>query len=405
MDSWRTLYGYEMKKLLGRRSLWVVLGLCAAILVFSILTGLMGSFYGGGETLGECYEIFTAERKDRETVSGREIDQALLEEMAAAYRKIPPERLREGYEKTEEYLAFAQPYCEIFDLVRAWTGMNLRAAVYWEPKEESLYEARRWMVERYCRALGLSEEQKEFWMEKESRMPAPMRYVCNDGYFMIMAVWPAAGMWMMLVAAVGMSGIFAEERMRGTDRMILACSKGRGSLYWAKFWAGVSLTAACALLMIAVAACSAFCIYGTGGFEAPIQFYFPYYAYPLTMGQACLILCGIFVLTAVLDGIFVMVVSELTGSFKTTLVLSMGIWGIDLAAIIVCVRNPQIPQIWQYMPTTCLWERAIFDMRPAMLLGHCFTLWQTVPAVQLFYGILAALAGRLIYGRHQVRGA
>ncbi len=53
MDSWRTLYGYEMKKLLGRRSLWVVLGLCAAILVFSILTGLMGSFYGGGETLGE----------------------------------------------------------------------------------------------------------------------------------------------------------------------------------------------------------------------------------------------------------------------------------------------------------------------------------------------------------------
>ena len=85
MDSWRTLYGYEMKKLLGRRSLWVVLGLCAAILVFSILTGLMGSYYGGGETLGECYEIFMAERKDRETVSGREIDQALLEEMAAAF--------------------------------------------------------------------------------------------------------------------------------------------------------------------------------------------------------------------------------------------------------------------------------------------------------------------------------
>lgn len=404
MDSWRTLYGYEMKKLLGRRALWAVLGFCMVTLSFSVLTGLMGSYYGGGETLGECYEIFRTERKARETLSGRKIDQALLEEMAAAYRKIPPELLGEGYERTEEYLTFALPYCEVFDLVIAWTGRNLSSAVYWEPEEESLYGARRKMVERYCSALGLSEKQREFWMEKESQMPAPMRYVCNDGYFMIMAIWPMAGMWMMLVAAVGMSGMFAEERIRGTDQMIFACPKGRSTLYWAKLCAGVSLTAVCSLLMVAVAAGSAFCVYGTDGFEAPIQFFFPYYAYPLTMGQACLILFSIFSLTAVLNGIFVMVISELTGSPKATLVLAMGIWGIGLLAVIAGGKNPQKPQIWQYMPMNCLWHQAIFDMHPMMLLGHCFTVWQAAPAIQLFYGALAALAGRLIYGRHQVQG-
>ncbi len=406
MNSLRTLYGYEMKKLLGRRSLWIVMGICLLSLVFSMVTGLMGNYYGGGNTLKECYELFLAERRARDTVSGRDMDQALLEEMSAAYRKIPPGQLSEGnYEKTEEYLTYAMPYCQVFELVRTWTGMDFRSAVYWEPSQQGLYEARRAMMERYCRVLGLSEKQKAFWMEKESRIPAPMKYVCNDAYYMMIAICPMMVICLMLVTAVGMPGMFAEERVLGTDQMILACPRGRGSLYWAKLLAGLSAAALCAFLMAAVALGSAFWVYGTGGSEAPLQFFFPYYACPLTMGQACLILYGIFFLTALLDGVFVMVLSELTGSPRATMVLAVGILAIGDFLTIVVWKNPQMPSLWHYAPMASLWHEAIFDMRPIMLFGRCFTVWQGMPAVQLFYGVLMALAGRAAYVRHQVRGA
>lgn len=406
MNSWWALYGYEMKKLLRRRSMWVVMGVCLLILIFSAATGLMGSYYGGGNTLRECYEIFVAQRRARETVSGRKIDQALLEEMSAAYRKIPSGQLwEEGYEKTEEYQAHAMPYCEILELVRAWTNMNFRSAVYWEPSQERLYEARRGMVERYCRALGLSEKQRAYWMEKESQLPEPMSYVCNDAYYMAIALSPMMGIWLMLVVAVGMCGMFAEERVRGTDQVILSCPKGRGSLYWAKLLAGISVAALCALLMVAVMMGSVFCVYGTGGFEAPIQFFFPYYAYPLTMGQACLILYGIAFLAAMLDAVFVMVLSELTGSPRATLILAMGILLLGDFVTVVIWKNLQMPQLWHYSPMICLWHQAVFDMRPVTLLGHCFAVWQTVPAVQLLYGVFTAVAGRAVYVRHQVRVA
>ena len=406
MSSWRALYGYEMKKLLRRRSVWSVTGISLLIVIFSMVTGLMGSYYGGGDTLKECYEIFAAGRKARETVSGRRIDQTLLEEMSAAYRKIPLGQLwEESYEETQEYQAYAMPYSQVFGLVRAWTGMDFRTAVFWEPSEEGLYEAKRRMLERYCSALRLSEEERAFWMEKESLTCVPMSYVCNDAYYMAMGLCPAAAIWLMLAVTVGMSGVFAEERIQRTDQMLLACPKGRSSLYWAKLLAGLSLAALCSFLMAAAVMGSAFWVYGPGGFEAPLQFFFPYYAYPLTMGQACLIVYGILFLTVMLDAVLVMILSEMTGSFGVTFALAMGIFVLGYVAMLFIWRTLWMPQFWHFAPMISLWYEMIFDMRPVTLFGRCFAVWQTLPAFQVFYGVLAALAGKSVYMRHQVRGS
>lgn len=405
MNSGWTLYMYEMRKLLRRRSIWIVMAVCALLLSFTVLFGQAGRYYGDAKTLGECYELFFEERRAKETLSGREIDQALLEEMSAAYRKMPEELLSQGNKKTRESLAYVGAYTEIFELVRFWLGMDFRSAVDWEPSEENLYGARRRMAEIYCRELGFSEEQKGFWLEGESRIPAPVKYVYHDAYYMFMVVQPMVWFCLTPVLVMGVSGMFAEERMRGTDQVALACAKGRGCLYWAKLWAGITLAALCAALMNAVVAASAFCIYGTGGFEAAVQFFYPYYAYPMTMGQACLILYGIFLLIAMMDSVFVMVLSELSGSSRAALILAMGILGLGMAATMLFYdRRYGMPSFYFLLPMPFLWHEAIFDIHPVVLWGQCFAVWQVIPAVQLFYGILAAAAGRFAYVRHQVRG-
>ena len=67
----------------------------------------MGSHYVDNEKADSKYHIFLADREYNRQLSGREIDQALLEEMSDAYDRIPSSA--ERYTLTEEYQKYASP--------------------------------------------------------------------------------------------------------------------------------------------------------------------------------------------------------------------------------------------------------------------------------------------------------
>lgn len=404
MRSLWELFRYEMKKLLRRKVIWITLVSCLMLLAVVVLSALMGNYHGGGETLWECRRIFLEEWKGREALSGRKVDQAMLSEMWAAYKKIPDAMLsEENYTLTKGYMTYARPYSEIFKLVRAWTGWNVRSAVYKMPDEENLYKSRKQMLEAYWEFLGLSDVQREFWREKEAEIVQPISYYRHDGYYIIIVVLPMTALCMMLAVSVSMSGVFAEERARRTDQVVYACPKGRGTLYWAKILAGICTAVLHSLLMTVTVVGSAFCVFGAEGFQTPVQFFMPRYSYPLTMGQACLILYGIFILTSVFISIFVMVMSEVTGSSMAALAVSAGMLTIGFAVTMLYERIQHMPQIWSFLSTTFLWHQTLLDARPVTLFGKCFVSWQVVPAVHLLYGAAAAAVGRIAYGCHQVR--
>ena len=143
MNNLFTLYGYELKKLMQKKLLWISLLVCMAAIAFSILFPLLGTYSVNGVSISTNYEQHLIDQAYRKALSGKPIDQSLLEETLAAYKDLPIET---DYVLTEEYQTYARPYSEIFDLIRAWTGMDKQTAAQWFPDEAALYAA---MMERF----------------------------------------------------------------------------------------------------------------------------------------------------------------------------------------------------------------------------------------------------------------
>ena len=116
----RELYKYEVKKILVRKIVWITLLICMLGIVVTICANLTGTYYVDGEAVDTHYHMFQVDQAYYKALSGRAIDQELLDEMWEAYGRIPSGA--ERYTLTEEYQTYARPYSDIFNLVWSWTG-------------------------------------------------------------------------------------------------------------------------------------------------------------------------------------------------------------------------------------------------------------------------------------------
>ncbi len=402
MNIFLTLYHYELKKLVSRKLVWITLFICIGCIIFAKAGNLSGNYYVDGEVVDTHYHMFQVDSAYRRALSGRIVNQELLEEMMTAYGMIPAAADR--YTETEEYQKYARPYSEIFQLVWRWIQRN---PLYegWSADEQDLYDSRTDCQEENWTSLFLSDTEKSFWRKQEEQLHKPFTYFYHEGYTVILKDIDTVGILLLLLTAVCLSGVFPEEHMRRTDQMILSSAKGRTAAYWAKLSAGMSMSFICAVLMGLVAVISALLIYGTEGFWSAVQMY-PYletYAGSMSVGEACCIVYGIFLVTAVLMGVLVMVVSELLHNSIATLALFTGL---IVAGSMFGIPNQYrvAAQIWQSLPMSFLSCKGIFSQRLIVVGGHCFTAWQSVPIFYVLFGAVAAVAGVKIYRRYQVSG-
>ena len=407
------LYRYELKKIIKRKLVWITLFICMAVTAVSVFSNLTGSYYVDGEIVDTHYHMFLVDSGYSRNLSGRKIDQELLEEMMEAYGKIPSTAGR--YSLTEEYQTYARPYSAIFNTVRWWSDMDTEELMGrktdegevtgWKADEEELYDLKAAACKEYCELLFLTDEEKAFWAEKEAQTDRPITYFYHDGYSDLMRKVEVVGMLMLFFTAVCLSGVFPEEHMRRTDQLMLSSVWGKNDVYWAKILAGISVSITASLLMTGLAAGLSFGIYGSEGFQAAFQLYPSnnLYSYPMTIGQACLIAYGMLLITAILTSLLVMVLSELLHSSIATLSILAGI----IIAGMICNVPAQyriLAQIWNWLPMTILDSWNIFDLRLITVFGHHFVSWQAIPVIYLLGSIGLAAAGRYVYKGYQVSG-
>ena len=402
MKIFMTLYQYELKKIVKRKLVWITLLICIGCIVIMAAGELFGNYYVDGEVVDTHYNMIRVDNAYRRALSGRVVGQELLEEVMEAYSKIP---ITEGrYSVTEEYQQYARPYSEIFNLVWDWKRSN---PLYdgWNADEQDLYDARASWQEEIWTSLFLSETEKEFWREKETQIDKPFTYFYHEGYSVILKDFEAVGILMLLLTAVCLAGVFPDEHVRRTDQMILSSAKGKYMVYWAKLSAGISVSFICAVVMGVVAVTAALVIYGAEGFRMAVQMYIKLddYSYPLSIGQACVIAYSIFLLTAVLVSVLVMVGSELLRGSIATLAISTGV---IIAGQMIGIPNQYriAAQIWQSLPMSFLSCSGVFSQRLVVVGGHCFTVWQVVPILYVLCGTAVAVGGLRIYRRYQVSG-
>lgn len=397
------LYRYELKKIIKRKLVWVTFLICMAVTAVSVLSNLMGSYYVDGEIVDTHYHMFLVDSGYIRNLSGREIDQELLEEMTEAYGKIPSTADR--YMLTEEYQTYARPYSSIFNTVRWWSGMDAETLMDWKADEGELYALKEAVCKEYYEWLFLTDREKAFWTEKEVQTDKPVTFIYHEGYADLIRKVKVVGMLMLLLTAVCLSGIFPEEHMRRTDQLMLSSIWGKKDVYWAKILAGISVSIAASLLMTGFAVGLSLGIYGSEGFQAAFQLYPSnnMYSYPMTIGKACMIAYGMLLITAILASLFVMVLSELLHSNIATLSVSTGI----IIAGLICSIPAQYrvwAQIWNWLPMTFLDSWNIFDLRLLTVFGHGFVAWQAVPVIYILCSIGLAVVGRYVYKGYQVSG-
>jgi hypothetical protein len=394
------LYGYELKKLLQKKLLWISLFVCMAAIVFSILLPLLGTYYANGTAISTNYEQHLIDQAHRKALDGKPIDQSLLEQTVAAYRDLPIET---NYVLTEEYQTYARPYSEIFHLIRIWNGMDKQAVVQWVPDEAALYAAMMARFEEAAVNNDLTDEEILYWREEADTIPTPIVYRFHEAYRIILESFLTVGFLMLLFASIVLSGCFPDEQTHRTDSLVLCTVNGKMRLYWVKLFSGMTVGFVGALLMTALTFGLCFGIYGTEGFDTAIQIFYNDYAGNITVGQACLIAYGCLLVTAFLISIFVMFLSELFHSSIAAIAIT--------AAMILAGALVQPPaeyrilgQIWDYLPTCFLAMWNTFDIRLVSLFGTHFTSYQIVPLIYVVVASLLAFLGRRIYCRRQISG-
>lgn len=403
MDNFGVLYRYECKKLLSRKIVWISFSLCIITIVISLFAPFLGSYYAEGEFIDTNYRMQQIDKRYSEDLSGREINQELLEETIAAYRKIP-DVAGMNYTMTEEYQQYARPYSEIFNFIRRTTGMQTSEVIRaWQPDENDLYAKRQIWLTSSRKDLGLSKGEMDFWREREEQIKTPYVYQEYRVYDIMISSYQTVGLFVWMLLAICLSGIFSDEHTRKTDQIILSSPLGKKKLYWAKIATGVSFAAISTILLFTFLFVIAICLYGMEGFQAAFQFIYTDNSDNITCGQAVMIAYGNMIIAAVITSVFVMVLSELIRSNIAAVAISTGLLILNMI-VMIPVQYRVLAQIWAWLPWCFLTPWNVFSNYTISIFGHYLTSWQAVPMIYMITSVMLAVIGKPIYQRFQVSG-
>ncbi|MDE5893375.1 MAG: ABC transporter permease [Acetatifactor sp.] len=427
MSQLGTIYQYELKKILKRKMFWIAFCGVMLIIVFLCFEPMLDHYTRTdaltGETVSHTKYDYVMERQEQaERLDGRMIDDTLLQEMQMAYAGIQTREKvvednsilsstgtasvtvmgifsdDETEEEARKSIEQLRQYEAIYNYVREMVGNEMVHIV----NAAGFYEVRQQQVEEYERNLYLTEGEKAYWREHE--VQTPYAYYWDMAPSMLLSSVKTILVLTALMIGMVFSGVFADERMRKTDQLVLCSRHGRRTLYLAKLLAAITLGTAATFLVSGAAILSFGVLYGyEKNWNAPLQIYLPSSPFALTMGETIVILMVLLLLAAALHSILTLVLSSLTKSSVATISL-MVVYILGTLVINVPERLRFLSQCLYLAPAKLVGDGALCDLRLVGGAGHYLTCWQ---AGMLLYPLLflgLALLGGLIYRRWQISG-
>ncbi len=413
-----TLYGFELKKILMRKIVWITLAVMIALNIWIPFADLssMGYWINGEDYTG--YEFMAIDRDAARKLSGKTIDDTLLRKMQESYHNKEDTEPGTTYEidrstgfqssvvsaddaESEETdtpgnktdIKNARKYAPLFTYITEFisdhdTALNVNA--------EELYQERQREVSQCWIDQLLSEDEISYWEKKEHQITIPLTYEYTKGWIDLFKHICPLNYMLLLLTAMCLSGVFSIEHLRKTDQLILCSRHGKGSLYLAKILAGITFAIVSALLLFLVSAGTSLLIYGADGFHAALQLAFPSSSLPISVGTAVMIVFATFLAASALYSIVTMFLS---GWLKN----SVAVMAI-LAGSMIFTMMIDIPygfrtasQIYDLLPTTLLVHWQLWDDRLVSVFGTYLTNFQTAWGIYLITGTALILIGARIY--------
>lgn len=376
------LYLYEMKKIMHRKIVWIVGAIMVLLCMFVGISDLLSTSYSGESNSLERMQII---KQYARSLSGRSIDDALLQEMQDSYK----EEVAEG--EVREYLP-------IYLFVQNIIGDDELSQ---EMESDEFYSEREKSISQNRTDQMLTEDEIEFWNEKDSQIKIPLTYEYTDAYSNLWAYAYTINYMLLLVLAICLSNIFSMEHSRKTDAITLCSQYGRKQLYIAKMLAGITFGAVSSIVLFGTTAISSFVVYGTDGFNAALQSAFPLSSRIMSIGESVLVLFFMLLVLSVLYSIVIMFLSELLKNSVAVMAIPVGIMILTMM-IDIPYQFRSLSQIYDLLPTNLLAAWELWDDRLVSLFGKYLTNFQIAPVI---YGVIAVLlffAGKRIYQNYQI---
>ena len=137
-----------------------------------------------------------------------------------------------------------------------------------------------------------SDAERAYWTDLRSSVPEPIEYGYSGGWGNVVDC-AAFLVFPILAACVTLAPAFSFEYSSGADAVVLATRRGRSTLVAAKVVAGLAYATALFALCAAVVVGFSLVFYGADGFWLSMQSMALSSPYPLTAGQAALVLVGL----------------------------------------------------------------------------------------------------------------
>ena len=362
------LYKFELRKIISRKIVLVTgCVMLVGLLIWGVASAVLPQRREYSDSSLNGYEANRAEHEAAELISGRAIDQTLIDEMRLAYEDF----IFNGNYKE------ALPYLDVYNFI----GTTLRTHASAEVLEcdiEAFYERLNAQLEASTPS-GLTES---------IAFADMMKFVsCMEIMFI----------------TICLSTVFTVEHTRKTDQIILCTRLGKKKLYVAKILAGLTVgigfTLILSLLMLGIVAF----LYGFAGYNTILQFVL-LRPFNLTVVQAALILVVLSFAGAALVSLFTMMLSELTKNSVATIGTITGIMILTMFIMEMPANLKLLSEIWYLLPSNLVSLNGAFRYSVISVGSSTLAAYQYAPVVYAVLAVVFALIGKQTYNRYQING-
>lgn len=299
------LIKYEFLKILRKKSTLIVI--LASLLVTAFLFGLpiiqFQTYNQEGVIKG--FAGIEYEKEQAEKYSVPLTDEYITETIRQVQRLFEnPDNV--GYDGYEQFLIEGAYWDGIAPREKL---LNMIAKNYVNPNESAgynalpdldisegtdFYGARQAKIEKLLNAASreLSEEQKAYWQNMNSKVDEPFQYGYYEGWEIIISSFEML-MFALLAVCIVIAPVFSGEYQAGTDAVILSAKYGKTKLTTAKIAASYLFGALAFTLHVVVALGLPLAAFGFDGWCLPLQIANTTIPYPFTFLQAVLINLGV----------------------------------------------------------------------------------------------------------------
>ncbi len=442
----KTLYVYELRKIVCRRIVWITGGimllLCVSLSFVDLISTSSDFGEGNEEIVVSGYEMMKIRRECARALSGRKIDDSLLQEMQDFSRgegmkresqdvdpatgivvSVEPgetdaERGAGAKEETdaegdgdakEEADVKTEPE-DIWD--RLWAAQKYtpiriyvyRIMDYGDGKTmdaAGLYSEREKLIAQNREDQMLKQEEMEYWKKNDAGLELPFTYEYAEGWGELWNQSYVVNCMLLLLLLVSLSNVFSMEHQQKTDAVILCTRHGKRELYIAKVLAGITFGAAAALLLSGITLLSDLAVYGADGFGGALQIEFPLSSWRMSVGESVLVLVFMLLAISAMYSSVILFLSEWLKKGVSVMAILVGIMTFTLF-IDIPFQLRTLSQVYDLLPTNLLMPWGLWDDRLFSVFGGYLTQFEAAPVMYALLSAVLLFLGRRIWQKQQV---